>query len=118
MRQWAIGAARAVETQSAGARLAATEITVNKGVHEARVEAETKEAKNLLLENLPALRDRLAQQNIKIQKFDVDLRTVARRHAAADEPGPNRIAQRRLSRIRNSTQENTRRPRQLREPRT
>jgi flagellar hook-length control protein FliK len=50
------------------------EISVNKGVMKARVEAETKEAKNLLLENLPALRDRLAQQNIKIQKFDVDLR--------------------------------------------
>ncbi|MGD0516620.1 MAG: flagellar hook-length control protein FliK [Thermoguttaceae bacterium] len=50
------------------------EITVSKGVMKARLEAETKEAKNLLLENLPALRDRLAQQNIKIQKFDVDLR--------------------------------------------
>jgi flagellar hook-length control protein FliK len=50
------------------------EISVNKGVMKARLEAETKEAKNLLLENLPALRDRLAQQNIKIQKFDVDLR--------------------------------------------
>ena len=50
------------------------EISVNKGVMKARLEAETKEAKNLLLENLPALRERLAQQNIKIQKFDVDLR--------------------------------------------
>ena len=50
------------------------EISVNKGVMKAHLEAETKEAKNLLLENLPALRDRLAQQNIKIQKFDVDLR--------------------------------------------
>jgi flagellar hook-length control protein FliK len=50
------------------------EISVNKGVMKVRLEAETKEAKNLLLENLPALRDRLAQQNIKIQKFDVDLR--------------------------------------------
>jgi flagellar hook-length control protein FliK len=50
------------------------EITINKGQMKARLEAETKEAKNLLLENLPALRERLAQQNIKIQKFDVDLR--------------------------------------------
>jgi flagellar hook-length control protein FliK len=50
------------------------EISVNKGMMKARLEAETKEAKNLILENLPALRDRLAQQNIKIQKFDVDLR--------------------------------------------
>ena len=50
------------------------EITIHKGQMKARLEAETKEAKNLLLENLPALRERLAQQNIKIQKFDVDLR--------------------------------------------
>jgi flagellar hook-length control protein FliK len=50
------------------------EISVNKGVMKARLEAETKETKNLLLENLPGLRDRLAQQNIKIQQFDVDLR--------------------------------------------
>ena len=50
------------------------EISVDNGVMKAHVETETKEAKNLLLENLPALRDRLAQQNIKIQKFDVDLR--------------------------------------------
>jgi flagellar hook-length control protein FliK len=40
----------------------------------AKIEAETPEAKILLLENLPALRDRLAQQDIKIQQFDVDLR--------------------------------------------
>ncbi len=50
------------------------EITVRRGEMKARIEAESKDAKNLLLENLPALRDRLAQQNIKIQKFDVDLR--------------------------------------------
>jgi flagellar hook-length control protein FliK len=50
------------------------EITVSKGAMKARLETETKEAKNLLLENLPALRERLAQQNVKIQKFDVDLR--------------------------------------------
>ncbi len=63
------------------------EITVNKGVMKARVEAETKEAKNLLLDNLPALRDRLAQQNIKIQKFDVDLRdSVVGRHAPTNGP--------------------------------
>jgi flagellar hook-length control protein FliK len=49
------------------------EITVRKGTIRARVEAETPEAKNLLLENLSALRDRLAQQDIKIQQFDVDL---------------------------------------------
>lgn len=50
------------------------DITVRKGVMKARIEAETSQAKNLLLENLPALRDRLAQQDIKIQQFDVNLR--------------------------------------------
>jgi flagellar hook-length control protein FliK len=50
------------------------EISVRKGVMKAKIEAETPEAKILLLENLPALRDRLAQQDIKIQQFDVDLR--------------------------------------------
>ena len=50
------------------------DISVTKGVMKAHLETETKEAKNLLLDNLPALRERLAQQNIKIQTFDVDLR--------------------------------------------
>jgi flagellar hook-length control protein FliK len=49
------------------------EITVRKGVMKARLEAETASAKNLLLENLPALRERLAQQDIKVQQFDVEL---------------------------------------------
>ncbi len=49
------------------------EITVRNGVMTARVEAETPTARNLLLDNLPALRDRLAQQDIKIEQFNVDL---------------------------------------------
>jgi flagellar hook-length control protein FliK len=49
------------------------EIGVHKGVMRARVEAETPAAQSLLLDNLPDLRDRLAQQNIHIQQFDVDL---------------------------------------------
>jgi flagellar hook-length control protein FliK len=49
------------------------EIGVHKGVMKARVEAETPAAKSLLLDNLPELRERLAQQNIHIQQFDVDL---------------------------------------------
>ena len=53
------------------------EISVRKGVMKAKVEADTPEAKNLLLENLPALRDRLARQDIKIQQFDVNLRDPA-----------------------------------------
>jgi flagellar hook-length control protein FliK len=49
------------------------EIGIKQGVMKARVEAETPAARNLLLENLPDLRERLAQQNIHIQQFDVDL---------------------------------------------
>ena len=49
------------------------EITVRHGEMTARLETETTAAQNLLLDNLPALRDRLAQQDIKIQQFDVDL---------------------------------------------
>ena len=49
------------------------EITVRNGAMTARAETETTAAKNLLLDNLPALRERLAQQDIKIQQFDVDV---------------------------------------------
>jgi len=49
------------------------EVTLRNGVMHAHVEAETPAARNLLLDNLPALRDRLAEQNIKVEQFDVDL---------------------------------------------
>jgi flagellar hook-length control protein FliK len=49
------------------------EITVNKGVLAAHVEAETPQARQLLLDNLPALRERLQEQNIKVERFDVDV---------------------------------------------
>ena len=49
------------------------EITMNQGQMTARVEAETEAARTVLLDNLPALRERLAQQDIKIARFDVDL---------------------------------------------
>lgn len=39
----------------------------------AKVEAETPEARAILLENLPALRERLAEQGVKLERFDVDL---------------------------------------------
>ncbi len=48
------------------------DITVRKGEMTARVETDTPAARNLLLDNLPALRDRLAQHDIKVQRFDVD----------------------------------------------
>jgi flagellar hook-length control protein FliK len=50
------------------------ELAVQNGVMSAKLEAETPAARNLLLDSLPALRERLAQQNIQIEKFDVDVR--------------------------------------------
>jgi flagellar hook-length control protein FliK len=50
------------------------EITMHGGTMTAHVETETAAARNMLLDNLPALRQRLADQNIKVEQFDVDLR--------------------------------------------
>lgn len=49
------------------------EVSVQKGELKARIEAETPTARSLLLDNLPALREKLAEQNINIKQFDVDL---------------------------------------------
>ena len=49
------------------------EITVRGGAMTARLEAETPAARTLLLDGLPALRERLAQQDINVERFDVDL---------------------------------------------
>ncbi len=49
------------------------DISVRNGMMSARVEAKNPTTRNLLLDNLPALRDRLAQQDIKIEQFDVEL---------------------------------------------
>lgn len=50
------------------------ELAVQNGVLSAKLEAETPAARNLLLDSLPALRERLAQQDIRVEKFDVDVR--------------------------------------------
>ena len=50
------------------------ELAVQNGVMTAKLEAETPAARNALLDNLPALRERLAEQNIRVEKFDVDVR--------------------------------------------
>lgn len=49
-------------------------IQVKDGVMTAKMEVETPAARNALLDNLPALRDRLEQQQIRIDKFDVEVR--------------------------------------------
>ncbi len=50
------------------------EIAVNQGALTAKIETDNQSARQLLLDNLPALRERLAEQNIKIERFDVDVR--------------------------------------------
>ena len=49
------------------------EVQIDAGVMTARVEAETPAARAILLDNLTALRERLAQQDIRIEQFDVDV---------------------------------------------
>ncbi len=49
------------------------EVKLESGVMTARLEAESPMAKAVLLDNLPALKDRLAEQGIHVERFDVDL---------------------------------------------
>jgi flagellar hook-length control protein FliK len=49
------------------------EVKVQGGALIARLETETSAARTTLIENLPALRERLAEQGIRIERFDVDL---------------------------------------------
>jgi flagellar hook-length control protein FliK len=49
------------------------EIKVDGGQMTARLDAETPAARDTLLDNLPQLRDRLQQQDIKVVRFDVGL---------------------------------------------
>lgn len=49
------------------------EVKVQGGAVHARVEADTPAARSLLLENLPLLRERLAEQGMRIDQFNVDL---------------------------------------------
>ncbi len=48
-------------------------IVMNEGVLTAHLETETAAARAVLLDNLPALRERLAEQEIRIEKFDVNV---------------------------------------------
>ncbi len=50
------------------------QLTVKDGVMSAALEADNSNARRLLLDHLPALRDRLAEQNIRVERFDVDVR--------------------------------------------
>jgi flagellar hook-length control protein FliK len=50
------------------------ELSIQQGTLTAKLETETAAAKSVLLDNLPALRERLAAQEIRIDKFEVDVR--------------------------------------------
>lgn len=49
------------------------QISVQDGVMVARMETETEAARSSLVSNLPALRERLAEQGVRIERFDIDL---------------------------------------------
>ncbi len=57
------------------------EIAVKAGKLSARVSAETASAKSLLVENLPALRERLAALDVALERFEVEVREDARQGA-------------------------------------
>jgi len=48
------------------------QLSVRNGAMTARVETETESARTMLLDNLPALKERLAEHQIKLERFDVD----------------------------------------------
>ncbi len=59
------------------------EISVKQGLLTAKLETESVAARAVLLDNLPALRERLAEQEIRIEKFDVDVRDESRQQENA-----------------------------------
>jgi flagellar hook-length control protein FliK len=57
------------------------ELKLHDGAMTAHIEAETTAARTLLLDNLSLLKDRLATHDIRIEKFEVDLRNQSRQHS-------------------------------------
>lgn len=49
------------------------ELSLTSGVLTAKLEVENQRAQTILLDSLPQLRDRLAEQGIRVEKFDVNL---------------------------------------------
>lgn len=54
------------------------EVTLQNGIMAARIETETAAARTMLVENLPALRERLATHDIKVARFDVEVSADSR----------------------------------------
>jgi flagellar hook-length control protein FliK len=66
------------------------ELVVKDGILAASLEAETPAARRVLLDHLPALRDRLAEQSIRIERFDVDVRRDGGSNQAQSGPHQHR----------------------------
>jgi flagellar hook-length control protein FliK len=49
------------------------QLTVKDGILTAALETDNADARRILLDHLPALRERLAEQNIRVERFDVDV---------------------------------------------
>jgi flagellar hook-length control protein FliK len=62
------------------------EVRVQDGALVAHLHAETDSARTALIDNLPALRDRLADQGVRIERFDVDL-MQRQPGGSPDQPG-------------------------------
>jgi flagellar hook-length control protein FliK len=62
------------------------EVSVRNGTLSARLETENSTTRSLLLDSLPALRERLSGQNIKIDRFDVDLKQDGAGNGSANLP--------------------------------
>ncbi len=62
------------------------EVTLHKGVLSARLETETPTARAVLLDNLPQLRERLAEQGLRVESFEVD---VSRRDTGDSQHQPH-----------------------------
>lgn len=73
------------------------EVAVRDGVMTAKLEAETPAARSLLFDNLPALRERLNQQDMRIERFDVELldrQTAGQEQSGQGAASPDREQQR------------------------
>jgi flagellar hook-length control protein FliK len=53
------------------------DLTIRNGQMSARLETETEAARNMLMENLPELKERLAGHHIQVERFDIEWRGQA-----------------------------------------
>ena len=72
------------------------EIQLREGTLSARLQTETESARHMLLDNLPQLRERLQEQGIKVEQFNVDVRDESssdpRGRQTTDRDGDNDAA--------------------------